>query len=494
LTDGLRPVDLAEQESAEVSGRPDRPALSSFWWWLTLLTVSGLILRVVVVLLASGTEWVSGDGFGYSLQASQMVHGRLFLNPFSGRPDALHPPAWAAVLTAFVWLGGHTWLQQQLLACFIGTSTIVLIGLAARRIAGERAGLVAAGVAAVYAGLWVYERALLSETLVLPIVALMILIAYRFRDRPSAALATLLGTLCALLALIRSEQILLLPLLVVPLILAARQVEWRRRLRWLFLAVGALLVLLAPWTIYNLARFHQPVLLSTGFGVNAVGANCNSTYYGPYTGWSDIHCVAKGSKSHNAAVADSQNRQIGLTYAEHHLARLPLVLVAREGRAFSFWSPFQQTQLESQWRSQPPALYRPSFPRSDLWAGRLGLYSYWLLLVPAAVGALLLRRRAVPIYPLLAFLATIAITVAVSSGDTRYRAAAEVSIVVLAAIGIERLLPRRRPAPPDRAAREGAQREWAPHRIDRADVPTDVIPSAQRSSAHPMTHRTGPVP
>ena len=100
--------------------------------------------------------------------------GALVRQPVNGHPDALRPPGWALVLTVWAWLGQHDWFRQQLLSCAIGTATVVMIGLCARRLAGDRAGLVAAGIAAGYAGLWVYERALLSEVLLLLGVAVMI--------------------------------------------------------------------------------------------------------------------------------------------------------------------------------------------------------------------------------------------------------------------------------------------------------------------------------
>jgi ABC-type transport system involved in cytochrome c biogenesis permease component len=63
-----------------------------------------------------------------------------------------------------------------------------------------------------------------------------------------------------------------------------------------------------------------------------------------------------------------------------------------------------------------------------------------------------LRRRRIPLYPLLAFVLTVVITVATAYGETRYRAAAEVPLVILAAVGLEALLPRKRLAQTDQTA------------------------------------------
>jgi hypothetical protein len=80
------------------------------------------------------------------------------------------------------------------------------------------------------------------------------------------------------------------------------------------------------------------------------------------------------------------------------------------------------------------------------WVGvtRLATISYWILLVPAALGAVTLRRRRVPLYPLLGFAVVIIVAAAPSTGDPRYRAATEIPLVILAAIGTDTLLTRKR--------------------------------------------------
>ena len=345
-------------------------------------------------------------------------------------PTAEHPPAWATVLGIAALFGAHAWLPQQLVACTIGTATVVAIGLAGRRIAGARVGLIAAGIGAVYAGLWVYERDLLSETLLLLGIAVTVVLAYRFIDAPSVWLAVALGVMTALLALTRSEQILVWAFLVVPLTLGARSVARRRKLGWLAIATASMVLVLAPWTIYNLSRFHHLVALSTNFGGGVATANCGPVYSGPGIGFYDLLCLAP-SKTTNEAVQEPVQLHKGVTYAEHHLSRLPVVVLAREGRAFGFFEPFQQISLDSQWQHTPSRV------------NRLELFTYWLLLVPAVAGIVAMRRKGRALYPLLAFVAAVVVSVAVTYGETRYRAAAEVPLVLLAAVGIDVGLRRR---------------------------------------------------
>jgi 4-amino-4-deoxy-L-arabinose transferase-like glycosyltransferase len=406
--------------------------------WLAGITAVALGLRLFVIVTSSN-EAVGGDGYAYSNEANANAAGHWFLSVFTGRPDAIHPPVWSLILTGWAALGEHSEFRQQILAACIGTCTVALVGVAGRRIAGDRVGLVAAAIAAVYAGLWLYERALLSETFLFVVIALMLIIAYWFHDRPSIRRAALLGAMTGLVAMTRSEEILLFPLLVLPLIVSVWAVGWRTRILWLVVAALATAVVIAPWTIYNLGRFKDPIFLSTNGGGAAATANCNGTYSGPYIGWYDIACYPKHQSS-DPSIANGQDVRYGLTYAEHHLSRLPEVVFAREGRAFGYWNPFQQTYLDNRWQTVSPILGM----KTTVWVYDLRLVSYWILLLPALGGVVVLRRRRILTYPLLTFFLVVVITVATAYGETRYRAAAEVPLVILAGVGIEAVLPRNR--------------------------------------------------
>jgi 4-amino-4-deoxy-L-arabinose transferase-like glycosyltransferase len=442
-------MQSTEREIAEPQLRPKSPTLPRFGEWLALIAGGGLALRILVIVL-SRSERVLGDGYEWSKQGNLNAAGHWFVSGFHGGADALRPPAWSFVLTFWAWLGQHDWFRQQILACLIGTATVAIIGLVARRLAGDRAGLVAAGIAAVYPGLWIYERALLSEVILLLGIAVMLLLAYWFRDNPSGRGSAVLGGMCGLLAMIRSEQILVFLLLIIPLIIAVKAVDWRRRIVWVVLAAVTTAAVIAPWTIFNLNRFQRPVVLSNGFGAAAAGGNCDLTYFGSEIGYGDLRCVPfylKGDQS----VQDAEDTHIALTYAEHHLSRVPLVVFAREGRTFGYWNPFQEATFSAKYMGTWVAVTR------------LGLIGYWLLFVPAIVGGVVLRRRRVAIYPLLAFVVTSAVAVFPTIGDVRYRAAAEVPLVLLAAVAIDSLLPgTRRRRSVDGAAEQPEQLENAP--------------------------------
>jgi MYXO-CTERM domain-containing protein len=70
------------------------------------------------------------------------------------------------------------------------------------------------------------------------------------------------------------------------------------------------------------------------------------------------------------------------------------------------------------------------------------LVTYYALALLSVAGAVVLRRRRVTGYPLLAPIAVVLITVALSYGNTRFRAPAEVMLAVLAAVAIDALVSR----------------------------------------------------
>ena len=62
---------------------------------------------------------------------------------------------------------------------------------------------------------------------------------------------------------------------------------------------------------------------------------------------------------------------------------------------------------------------------------------YYALAVLSIGGLVLLRRRRVPIFPLLAVVLDVVVSVALTFGQTRYRTTAEVALVLASAVQLE---------------------------------------------------------
>ncbi|MDQ1510949.1 MAG: hypothetical protein QOG50_2793 [Actinomycetota bacterium] len=404
-----------------------------------LIAFGGLLMRIAYVTIATGA--VGGDGRYYHAIASVLADGKGFIAPkpylVHGQilDFAPHPPAWPLTLAGAALVGLRSSYEQQLVACMIGTATIVLVAFAGRRIAGETAGLIAAVFAALYPNFWLYERELMSETLTLFGAALTVLLAYRFRDRPSRGNAIALGFAVGFLAMSHAEQLMLVALLLVPLILLARGEPLRRRAGWAALAVTAVVVTILPWAAYNSARFHSPVLLGTELGITVAVTNCQYTYAGSDFGFQTSKCGAVARATGRITgvdlyTRDTQYLHVGLDYARQHLSRLPVVIAAREGRLWSVFRVRNQMHLDGLRHTSPRII-------------KAGYFAYWALVPAAVLGGVVLRRRRVTVLPFVALVVTVSIGTALTYGFTRFRASAEVAIVLLAAVAVDAVLRRR---------------------------------------------------
>lgn len=393
-----------------------------FYAGLLGIAAAGLAIRVAYTVLVADDIGGIGDYFFYHDSANFLAEGKGFINPFAlatgpAEPTAEHPPLWSFVLAITSLLGGTGFESHKLTGCIVGAAAIVPIGLLARRVAGDRAGLVAAGLAAVYPTLIAADGSLMSESLYGLLVALALVAAYRFRDRPGWGIAVLLGALLGLAALTRGEALVLLPLLALVLCLSER-VPWRRRLlRFAAICAGAAVVIL-PWTIRNWTAFDRPVLVSINDSAVIAGANCDEVYSGENMGFWEVECAGGVPRSLSEPEKADVWRERGVDYALDHVGRLPAVGAVRVLRVWDLWQPWRQTLSEGR----------------DRTVQAFGTGMFYLLVPVAGWGLVLLRRRGVPVAILLAPPVAVTLSVLLGYGLPRFRHAAEIPLVVLAAV------------------------------------------------------------
>jgi len=405
---------------------------------VVLLVLLGLAVRVAYVWGYRRHVPPTGDAFYFHYQANLLASGHGFLDPYALfwrlqlSPGASHPPLWTLVLAVAPAVGVTSFFAQLVWGCVLGSGAVAAVAVAGREVAGPRVGLVAAAVSAVYPVFVMDDGSLLAETVVVPLVALVVWACYRLWRRPTPWRAAVLGALCALCALARSELVLLVVLLAVPAGTALRRQGWRPRLAVSGAAVLGALCMFAPWWAYTVPRFSHPVLLSDQLGVTLATANCAQTYGGRLIGYWDDTCETEVPVPPGGAVArDTQLEHVALRYAEHHAGQVPAVVAARLGRALGVFRPAQQIDLE--WS----VLGRPRLPAT------IGLFGYYVLIGFAVLGVVDLRSRRIPLAPFVVVLAEVVVVSMAIFGQTRYRDPLDVALVILAAVGVERLfLPR----------------------------------------------------
>jgi hypothetical protein len=316
-----------------------------------------------------------------------------------------------------------------------GTLLVLLIGLLGRRVGraiprvnGDAVGLVAAGIAAIAPNVWVNDGLVMAETLTTLAVVTACLLAFALWDRPSLPRAAALGVFCGLVTLGRAELVLFIPLLGLAVALLTRA-SWSNRTAFAFVAIVASLAVIGPWVGFNLSRFKDPTFVSTNDGIALAGSNCNNVYYGSGIGLTAIAgptaCIDNPPPPGDQSQVEAVYRKRALHYMRTHLHRLPLVVAARVGRTWSLFRPLDMVSFNQGEGREP-------------WVTRLGLVVYFPELVAAIGGAGLMWRRRARRALWVLLVPAIAATVgaAATYGQTRFRAAAEPSLAILAAVGV----------------------------------------------------------
>lgn len=411
---------------------------------VVLVVLVALAVRIQNVARTKVGAKLYGDAFDYYMQGKTLAEGNGFTQTLatfrvntdlpSGTlvPTAAHPPGFTVFLAFLQKIGLTTPLQQRYALCVLGTLSVLVIIIAARRMLGPRSALVAGAIAALYPNLWISDGLLMAESLFIFGFALGILGTYTYlaeRHWQSLAVASV-GFTIAMST--RPEQVLLFPLVLLPAVLRHASASWPLRLRHLALAALFPSLVLVPWTAYNATRFAKPVLFTTGSGQTLLQGNCTTTYSGDLLGSISYHCMlshllpeADAGEIPDESVQDAHYREVAFEYMKYHRWTLPKVVAAREGRLWGVYRTGQQNVADH-------FIERRGTLTLVEWAQR----SYWVLGSLALVGIWRFRKEHLTLYPLLAEVGITAFVTAVTFGNTRYRAGVEVCIVLLATAGL----------------------------------------------------------
>lgn len=439
--------------------------------WLAAITAVGLALRLVYALAVAPDLPLSGDARYYHEAANLLADGKGFIDPvrheFAGRsidvvtaqgeprtitlpdpfdvPTAGHPPVYVVYLAAFSAVGVDSVAGHRVASALLGAASVVLAAGAARELFRGRgvpgiedlAGVVAAALTAGYAFIWVNDGLVMSETAALVVAFATTWVGLRFARDPSLRNAAWFGACGGLAALTRAELVLYLPV-VAAVVLVRASLPWRDRIVRYAVAGAVAVACISPWVVRNLTAFADPVLLSNGAGTVLVQANCDATYYGPEIGYWDLKCGEPQPYGPNGEILDEAQRdkvvrERALDYIGDHRRRLLTVVVPRRiGRMWGLYRPIHQIDLD--------VLVESRVRRVSL----LGLAQYAVLAPASIAGVVLARRRRLPVLPLALWPLLATFTAASTFGNTRYRTAAEVSIVLLSTVTVVALVERRR--------------------------------------------------
>lgn len=431
---GDRAVDLARRSAVYwplllVVGLALAVRLFAITAWLPTCTAEEAVVpnRPLMSCYAVG-----GDAYYYNSMAKNVANGDGFvITTFMGsmQDKADHPPGFVTLLAAFDKFGAEDLGAQRTLLAVLGALGCGLIGLLGWRInprAPRATALVAGGIAAIYPGFWMSDVFYLSESLYIPLFALTLLAALRFWRRMDWLSAVLLGLGAGSVWLVRGEGVAFVGVMSVGVVLLRRHgPSFLRRVLLSGVACAVCVATMVPWVLYNLSRFPEPVYIATTGTALALNS-CDETWEGPAAGWYSFGCLQRYSNqviAEEGELTDSGLTRVAGEYVSANRERYPAVMAIRVGRVFEVYA-----------RDDTMARNTKSEGRPDDWVGWQRMM-FQLMIIPMAFGVWRCRRRSEVLVPLAASALTAVAGVAVTFAIYRYRLAADLSILGLAAVG-----------------------------------------------------------
>ena len=235
----------------------------------------GLVALALIVLLGLGLRvgeaWDGRapvhDAAAYAEIAANLAEGDGYtLGRGATQPASNYSPGLPLFVAATYELtGGEHERLVRLLLALIGSLAVLLTYLIGRRLSGPSAGLMGAGIVAVYPALLEYQGMLMGEPFATTLLSGALLAVLWAAD--GARTRWLLpGLLIGALALIRPEYLAVGLLLALVIALRRIRADWRGSLATgMLIAVGIVLVV-APWTLRNAIALDRLVPISTGGG------------------------------------------------------------------------------------------------------------------------------------------------------------------------------------------------------------------------------------
>lgn len=436
----------AAAETATGSRRSRRPALAV--GLLSLVLSTGLIA-------ANHPYAPKGDSADYAYVASRLAHGHGFTrdpNDYgftrepNDRPTAFRGPLYPTVLAAVFVVTGDSTTAAQLATAAIGALAVVLLFLLVQHLWGRRPALFAGLLAAVFPPLLAANIGFFTEPLflALELAAMLALLAFR-RSPEGLRLPLLIGALCGLASLTRSNGFLLLLILALGVwfSIPERAQAWKAT----GLTVLAAAVVVAPWTIRNAVVFDEliPTTTQSGYSLISVLNDKSRAANGDYRVVSPRDVGVEATQNgHLLSEAQYNNKLMAAAkdYARDHPGYVVKAAVLNTLRTLELWSG-KSTGFVSYGAN--------GIKSSRLW-DLLAPSSYALYLLAIAGFGVMLRHRRLPRPPPFFYAVPIVLLLssALAAGALRYSAPFDPLLLAFAGLAVATLVDRYRPATPSR--------------------------------------------
>lgn len=373
----------------------------------------GLLLRLAFGLFYWIDKPLTHDEREYLALAQSLRDGRGLHYPpdhESGTAQQFGRAPGYPVFLAAIGAGSNTTAaptRVKVVQAVLGALVVWMIGIIASRVAGSRAGPVAAGIAAIYPPLVWIGAYVFSETLFMVLALGCVLLLASAQDRAGekgsprggAALTIAAGIVAGVAILVRPGMLVFLP------IAALWLVRSRRASLGVALCVTALAVV-APWTLRNAKEYGRFVLVASEGGV---------------TFWTGNHplAIGEGDLAANPAI-----KQAEIEFRRSHPG-----LSAAELEPLYYRDAFDRIAADPGWWLSllaRKAFYSvvPIGPSYTLHSTKYELASvipYALLAPLAAIGVFRLARRGGTATPLLLLALSVIVTNLIFFPQERFR-------------------------------------------------------------------------
>ncbi len=261
---------------------------------------------------------------------------------YSHLPTVDRAPLWPFVIGVIDRLIGPQDILVRLVLCLVGSGTCALLYLFARDLFGERIGIFAGIVGAIYPFLYVYDGLLYAESLYTFLLLAFCYTLYRIQRSPRLSLIIISGVLLGLLSLTRPNGIALLGLFVLwtGVMYKIKVLSWRTTLKSVLVVSLLSLIFIAPWTLRNYKVTHTFVPVAVGDGKVMLGAYNYETadpvyQHGYYAGvwiipsestpWITENFPKDCAKACEVT-RDNAYKTAALQWIESHLSSMPFLL------------------------------------------------------------------------------------------------------------------------------------------------------------------------
>ena len=304
------------------------------------------------------------DQVSYDALARSLLAGRGYSFPANWYPftPANTPTAhWSFIYPLYLAgvyavTGDHP-LAARLVQGAVGGALIsFLVYLIGRRVVNESAGLIGAGLAAVYGYFIYYSVALMTETFFIVLVLVSLYLCLELRERTTLPRWLGLGLALGLAALLRQTILLVVPVLLGWLLWEQR----RARIRvWHFaIPVGVILLLIAPWTLRNYREYRQFLLLNSNAGY-ALYASNNPNLGTDWRNDRVVVPVPADLAGQNEAQLDRALRQRGIEFILADPERYLRLTLDKTLEYFRFWPSSASSLISNLNRVLSFGLYLP---------------------------------------------------------------------------------------------------------------------------------------